>query len=658
LIVLSVFSKWIHVAALRWSIQDAADSRFTWDVTDKCSPRRDRDCPLCRASFNDTSLSDEPRANRFSMLGQFSSPSQQILNQLQFQHQLYQTRTARQQVHHQFSNVAPPPPYQYQPTTNAANAGHFGLFDRGAVPLAGSDDPLPERPLLRERNVPSLPPKITWNSKFDCATNPTSTVPTNITALLSVTAPAFPENENPTELIGVDLVACVDVSGSMSGAKLESAKSTLHYISKNLGPRDRLCLIEFDTSARQISRFHICNDGSIGLAKISAAITAIKARGGTAINTAVSLALDTMDARATQNDAAAVILLSDGQDSFPFDYTHLLDRAKKSKIPFFTYGFGDDHDARLLALLAGGSGNFTFVKRVEEFEEAFAGCLGGVKTTMYRNLELKICTNGVADINDLRIKITSVKSSYPFVITEETATITYGDLFAEESRDILVDFCVELISGNEASVGSQSIANVECKYLDIFSGNSKNQDGPELSLPMVLFLPENAVWNWLVTREILRFLTMQAMKNALEKAERGDFSSSLVGFAETTREFAAIVQLAYKLDENTTSDLLLSQIESCSVNTSEIPAEHTICFSALLKDLKACESRCKNRASFQMGMATQYQMQQTYVSQRATHTSIFSGESSNLQTTWGYQGRNSSIMQKSSHGQKSGQGHH
>jgi Mg-chelatase subunit ChlD len=50
---------------------------------------------------------------------------------------------------------------------------------------------------------------------------------------------------------GLDLVAVVDVSGSMKGHKIESAKRALQFVIMKLTPADRLSIVTFNGAAEK-----------------------------------------------------------------------------------------------------------------------------------------------------------------------------------------------------------------------------------------------------------------------------------------------------------------------------------------------------------------------------------------------------------------------
>merc|ERR1712013_818779 len=69
----------------------------------------------------------------------------------------------------------------------------------------------------------------------------------DIWSLVSLTAPCRSEDEEKEEKVPMDIVAVMDKSGSMAGAKLELVKKTLEFVLTQLTDKDRLALITYDT---------------------------------------------------------------------------------------------------------------------------------------------------------------------------------------------------------------------------------------------------------------------------------------------------------------------------------------------------------------------------------------------------------------------------
>lgn len=60
-------------------------------------------------------------------------------------------------------------------------------------------------------------------------------------------------NSSGGDRTSVDLICVIDVSGSMTGQKIELVKSTMKYIVETLTPSDRLSIVTFQSSAKRIT---------------------------------------------------------------------------------------------------------------------------------------------------------------------------------------------------------------------------------------------------------------------------------------------------------------------------------------------------------------------------------------------------------------------
>ena len=169
---------------------------------------------------------------------------------------------------------------------------------------------------------------------------------------------------------GVDIILVVDKSGSMSGAKLEQVKDSIEFISGELGPSDGLAIVAFNSAAKV--SLALTRMDARGRAAAVAATKALSAGGGTTIRAGLAAAAAILSRRsgADGTRTAAVVLLSDGQDSAARG-------APPVGAPVYTLGYGADHDAELMAGIAGDNGGaFTFVEATGAVRAAFAACLG------------------------------------------------------------------------------------------------------------------------------------------------------------------------------------------------------------------------------------------------------------------------------------------
>lgn len=142
------------------------------------------------------------------------------------------------------------------------------------------------------------------------------------------------------------VVVVVDSSGSMEGNKLPAVQNTLQTYINQLGPLDRVVLIDFDSTIRQ----PIPTDGtSGGQARGLEFISGLQVGGGTSLYDASLYARNWLQKNLRPDAINAVVVLTDGEDSgsqLPLD--RLIGDLEKSsfgsdqRISFFTIGYGNE----------------------------------------------------------------------------------------------------------------------------------------------------------------------------------------------------------------------------------------------------------------------------------------------------------------------------
>ena len=161
------------------------------------------------------------------------------------------------------------------------------------------------------------------------------------------------DGETPLRLAGVQsaqdasvklsVVVAIDVSGSMAGEPMDRAKQAANEFIRALGPNDEAALVTFNATVAPVVPF------TSDRAKLTNAIAALQAVGGTALYEAVQTA--SFIANASDAPRSAVVLLSDGQnDTQASDATAVgsLAAAQGAGVPVFTVGFGAAPDVGYL----------------------------------------------------------------------------------------------------------------------------------------------------------------------------------------------------------------------------------------------------------------------------------------------------------------------
>jgi len=177
-----------------------------------------------------------------------------------------------------------------------------------------------------------------------------------------------------------DVTFVVDISGSMSGDKMEQARSALRQALAALGARDRFRLIAFSSGVRHF-RDGFTAATPTALASARAFVDGLNATGGTNLQGAVDAALDE---RADAERMSLVFLLTDGIPSVGESAPDKIAASAAGRIGrhrIFTFGVGHDVNTYLLDRLAvEGRGSATYVAPGADVRDA----VGGVMTKLSR----------------------------------------------------------------------------------------------------------------------------------------------------------------------------------------------------------------------------------------------------------------------------------
>lgn len=197
-----------------------------------------------------------------------------------------------------------------------------------------------------------------------------------------------PPEESGSEVIPRDLTLVVDVSGSMSGTKLEQAKATLAQALAALGPQDRFRLIAFSSGVTEF-RQGLTPATRANLADAQEFVSRLAAGGGTNIEGALDVALQRA---ATTQRMSLVVFMTDGLPSVGQTKPDLIAEAAGSRIGqsrIFTVGVGTDVNTYLLDRLAKeGRGSATYVAPNANMEVAVGGLLGRIRHPALTNLRI------------------------------------------------------------------------------------------------------------------------------------------------------------------------------------------------------------------------------------------------------------------------------
>jgi Ca-activated chloride channel family protein len=184
-------------------------------------------------------------------------------------------------------------------------------------------------------------------------------------ALITLSPPAVRPRPVPR-----DVTFVIDVSGSMSGQKIEQARSAGKQLLETLSPMDRFRLIDFSSDVRTFrDDFSAATRDNIRAA--DRYLDDLEAEGSTNISGALSEALS---ARVQSGRLPIILFLTDGQPTVgERDANVIASSVAKQRGPrrLFTFGVGADLNVSLIEQLAlEGRGTASFVRPEESVERA------------------------------------------------------------------------------------------------------------------------------------------------------------------------------------------------------------------------------------------------------------------------------------------------
>lgn len=189
-----------------------------------------------------------------------------------------------------------------------------------------------------------------------------------------------------------DFVVVLDRSGSMmDGAKMDYAHDAIEALLKQMGPRDRFALVDFDdTVETAVSLTAVTSDNLSSLIRTARDIAP---RGGTNLGGGLSEGIRLIRQGSRAGQSKRVILLSDGLANVgvidPKALGKMADQAVAGEFAVSTIGLGLDFNETLMSSLADhGLGNYHFLESTSGLDAVLAKEFTGAGEVFAQNLEV------------------------------------------------------------------------------------------------------------------------------------------------------------------------------------------------------------------------------------------------------------------------------
>ena len=188
-------------------------------------------------------------------------------------------------------------------------------------------------------------------------------------ALISLAPPAMPRGDVTPR----DITLVLDISGSMSGAKMNQARAAGRQLLSTLRPEDRFRLIDFSSDVHSF-RDEFSRATPENLRAAQQYLDALEAQGSTNISGALREALAANRGPEASERMPVVLFITDGEPTVgERDPARIADAAShdRGSTRIFTFGVGADVNVTLLEQLAlQGQGTAQFVRPDESVERA------------------------------------------------------------------------------------------------------------------------------------------------------------------------------------------------------------------------------------------------------------------------------------------------
>ncbi|CAJ1970551.1 unnamed protein product [Sphenostylis stenocarpa] len=289
---------------------------------------------------------------------------------------------------------------------------------------------------LRQHNAESKTVRVKLMS--ECAVISVSQSVETRALVLRVKAP--PPSPLPRRLLPMDLVAVLDVSNGMNGAKLHMLKRAMRLVVSSLGAADRLAVVAFSADSKRLLPLRrMTAQGQRAARRMVDRL--ICGQGNSVVReVAMKKASKVLEDRRERNPLARILLLSDGHDNNTNkNQRRCLSRVSSTRfdfveVPVHSFGF----EMKKTGL--------THQRLDDEF-------------TQYVNRTLSVT------VQDLRIQLgfsapAEIRAVYscsggPTALSANAARL--GDLYGEEEKELLVEVRVPT-----SAFGTHHVMTVRC----------------------------------------------------------------------------------------------------------------------------------------------------------------------------------------------------
>lgn len=312
----------------------------------------------------------------------------------------------------------------------------------------------------------------------------------------------------------VAIAVVLDVSGSMAGEKLESAKRAVLELVGRMRPTDRIAVVTYSDDATTLVPLGAVSDAREGAASL---VSALRPQNGTNIPAGLERGVEAL-AGAPDGFVRRVVLVSDGLDTSGRGVEWAAGRVRASAergVTCSALGVGADYDERYLSTMASvGRGNYAFLARGEALVAFLTRELREASSTSVENVAVEL----TAPTGTRVTRVLGQEGVEP----GRSVTIAVGALYAGEQRRIVVELALD-----DGAVGRLGEVTARIRYRGVAASQDTVVAPAGLALRAVRTEAEAVA-----TRDLEIFANAESMMLAVRQSDavaawrRGDVQAA------------------------------------------------------------------------------------------------------------------------------------
>ena len=389
----------------------------------------------------------------------------------------------------------------------------------------------------------------------------------------------------------LNLVACLDISGSMCGQKMDRMKKTVQVLVDHMTEQDKLGIVVFSTNFTKLASVQsMTSDRKIELKE---RVSRLYATNSTNISGAMLLGFELLGVR--ENDLNRVLLLTDGlpnvgETTIPGLVELAGNRPKGVSIS--TFGFGADHNPELLQSMANaGGGNYYFIENADQISSSFAQELGGLISCYAQNVKIEATfKSGVLDVDMLN-------KAWEWEYDEEKLIVRIPELIAEEDKNILAK--IKLDKRSSSLPRGVTIADVKISYTNLITKKNEVVE-TKAKIEFVKKGDESQERDHEIVKQEARLMAAEAQKQAAEMATAGNFAGAQMILCSAASSLDSIGDKAWATDLKEFSNCFTPQTYSTSVEYSANSRSYGLSRGRVAGQTVGCSADMANAAQKSM----------------------------------------------------------